>query len=353
MRIAVLHGSNDLYGASRVLAGDCDALVKAGHEVVVLLPEDGPLTGLLTAAGVDVRVTELHVLRLSQPRTLLRPPVSIPDWGVKPDAVVLWTMALAAYLPLLRARRIRTHLSVHELLPSPAGRALGATAILSSGRIQVNSRATAAWLRQCGVPSRRLDLAYPAAPGYAPFVSREPNGTIRLLLAGRINGTKGHLEAVELVERVRLTSGRDVRLSLAGTAFRGQEEHELALFARIAELSWATYIGEVADIRQGLVDSDFLLVLPQRPESFGITPLEAWAAGRRSLGLPAGGAAEALRMVDGVPVDGSSGDGGAGSLMWALDSPAIVAPPSVKAPVAVLATQERRLASWMRLLFDE
>lgn len=353
MRIAVLHGSNDLYGASRVLAGDCDALVKAGHQVVVLLPEDGQLTGLLTAAGVDVRVTELHVLRLSQPRTLLRPPVSIPDWGVKPDVVVLWTMALGAYLPLLRARRIRTLLSVHELLQSPAGRTLGATAILSSGGIQVNSRATAAWLRQCGVPARRLDLAYPAAPRYAPLAPRQPDGIIRLLLAGRINGKKGHLEAVDLVERVRLTSGFDVRLSLAGAAFPGQGEHASALFARIAELSWARYIGEVADIRQGLVDSDFLLVWPQCPEPFGITPLEAWAAGRRSLGLSEGGAAEALRMVDGVPVDRSSGDGGAGPVIWALTSPRIAAAPSSKAPVMVLATQGRRLASWTRLLHDE
>ena len=352
MRISVLHGSNDLYGASRVLVGDCGALVKAGHEVVVVLPEDGPLTIMLKNAGASVLVTKLHVLRLSQPRTLLRPALSIPDWAEKPDVVVLWTLALVAYIPLLRAHGIRTLLSVHELLPSPAGRALGASANLSSGLIQVNSRATAAWLQKCGVPSRRLDLAYPAAPKYFPLMPRNSSESVCLLLAGRINGTKGHLQAVELVERLRRKSGCDIRLSLAGTSFRGQEQHYLDLMARLVDLSWATYIGEVADIRQGLVDNDFLLVWSQRPEPFGITPLEAWAAGRRSLGLPDGGAAESLRMVDGVLVDRSNDDGGVSSIMWALNSPTIVGPPSPTAPVVVLATQERRLASWNRLFLD-
>jgi hypothetical protein len=353
MRIAVLHGSNDVYGASRVLAGDCDALVRAGHEVLVLLPEEGPLTGLLTAAGADVRITDLHVLRLSEPRTLIQPPFSLPGWGVKPDVVVLWTMALAGYLPLLRARRIRTLLSVHELLSSAAGRVLGASAILSSGRIQVNSRATAEWLRRCGVPSRRLDLAYPAAPAHAPLAARTESGTIRLLLAGRLNGTKGHREAVELVERVRLVSGLDVHLRLAGAPWRGQEQHAAALFDRIADLPWATYVGEIPNLREGLVDSDFLLVWPQRPDSFGVTPLEAWAAGRRSIGLPSGGAAEALRMVDGIPVDDSSNEASAASLIWALSAPALAAPPVRQAPVALLATQQQRTASWMRMILDQ
>jgi hypothetical protein len=71
------------------------------------------------------------------------------------------------------------------------------------------------------------------------------------------------------------------------------------------------------------------------------------------LGLPEGGAAEALRMVDGVPVDRSSGDGGTGSVIWAITSPRIAASPSSRAPVAVLATQAQRLASWTRLLHDE
>src|SRR5437588_7681851 len=121
MRIAFLHGSNDLYGASRVLIDDCRLLVAEGHEVEVLLPVDGALTQRLMEVGAAVTVAPLRVLRLSKRSSLLTPPLARPRWREPPDVVVVWTLALAGYLPALRMAGHRVLVSVHELLPSSAG----------------------------------------------------------------------------------------------------------------------------------------------------------------------------------------------------------------------------------------
>lgn len=350
MRLVVLHGSNDTYGASRVLLDDCTGLVAAGHEVEACLPCGGPLTPLLRAVGVVVTEVPLHVLRLSDPRSLIRPPTRLPSWRSTPDVVVLWTLALMAYLPVVRAHHLPVLVSVHELLPSRPGGLLAAATKASTGMVQVNSTAVADWLTGNGLPASRVSMAYPAAPARDVPLNRTSDGTVHVGLLGRVNGTKGHLEAVEMVELARQRSGVDVRLTLAGAPFPGQERHLQALRDRIHGRSFVRHIGEVGRAGPLLRQLDLLLVWSQRPESFGLTPLEAWAAGCRTVSNGAGGAAEAAWLVDGLVVDDGSSAAGAAAIRWAVTQPRILSPPSSSAPVSVLATHEARATSWRELL---
>jgi glycosyltransferase involved in cell wall biosynthesis len=345
LRIAFLHGSNDLYGASRVLAQDVELLLGQGHEVHVALPEDGPLTSALRELGAHPSIEPLRVLRRVDGASGMRLPTTLPSVCDAADVIVVWTLALAAYLPLLRLGRRRTICSVHEILPGSPGRLLAATACLCSHVLMVNSRATARWLAQ-DFKFRQPRLAYPIAPPYMPVAQVEGgSGPLRLLLMGRVNGHKGHLEAVHATQLAR-DAGDDIRLTLLGGSFVGQEHHRAELLATVGGVSWAHYGGEVTDPERFLRECDVVLIPSTRPESFGLVAIEAWAAGRRVVASDQGGLSEAARMVEGVMV--APGDVGelSRAIGRAARDPAIRKAPRADAPVSELCTLEARELAW-------
>ena len=63
-RILLLHSSNDMYGASRIVLQVIDILIKAKYEVHVLLPYKGVLDKLITDKGALCSTYNLGVLKL-------------------------------------------------------------------------------------------------------------------------------------------------------------------------------------------------------------------------------------------------------------------------------------------------
>jgi glycosyltransferase involved in cell wall biosynthesis len=349
LRLAFLHGSNDLYGASRVLEQDVQLLRAHGHDIAVALPGDGPLTELLKDAGASVSIEPLRVLRRVGGAAGMRVPTRLPTVCDGADVVVVWTLALAAYLPLLRLRRRRVICSVHEILPGGSGRSLAAVACTLSSALMVNSRATARWLTR---DFKRLEpqLAYPVAPPYEPMARvGSGSGPLGLLVIGRVNGHKGHLEAVRAAQAAR-DAGEEVELTLLGGSFPGQEGHLTELLTAIKDLPWAHYRGEVADPGEFFRACDVVLIPSTRPEPFGLVALEAWAAGRRVIASDEGGLSEAARMVEGLLV--SAADVGAlcQAIVRAARDPGLRAAPSASAPVSELCTLVARELAWQSSL---
>lgn len=299
-RVTVLHGSNDVYGASRVLVDDVIVLNRLGWEVTVVLPEDGPLTSLLVNAEAHIELQELHVLRrvsLAQTRI----PVTLPAAAANAELVVLWTLALAAYLPALALHRKPCVCSVHEIQSGWSGALLAQAASRLSKGVMTNSVATKRWVEGYGRPRLSPIVAYPVAPRYDPYPMPDSNHPFNVLLAGRVNGRKGHIEAVEACDSVR-AAGLDVCLTLLGSPYPGQEVHLASLREAIKGKDWIRYLGQVDSIRPFLADSHLLLVPSTKPESFGIVVLEAWAAGRQVIASDIGGLSEATDLIGGIRV---------------------------------------------------
>jgi glycosyltransferase involved in cell wall biosynthesis len=63
MRILFLHSSSDLYGASKILLAINELCTKKGHEVTVVLSEDGPLAPKLKSLGAHIIIADLGILR--------------------------------------------------------------------------------------------------------------------------------------------------------------------------------------------------------------------------------------------------------------------------------------------------
>ena len=63
MRILFLHGSSDLYGASKIFLQTIKILQQKGHNCIVVLSSEGPLVSELESLGVQVEIANLGILR--------------------------------------------------------------------------------------------------------------------------------------------------------------------------------------------------------------------------------------------------------------------------------------------------
>src|ERR1700736_2396539 len=71
MRILCINNTADIYGASRCVERVFGRFAKDGDEVYVVLPETGPLVGLLEARGVTVHIHKgLCTIERAQLKTL-------------------------------------------------------------------------------------------------------------------------------------------------------------------------------------------------------------------------------------------------------------------------------------------
>jgi len=62
-RVLLLHSSNDMYGASRIVLQVIDILIKAKYEVHVILPYKGVLNNIITDKGASCSIYNLGVFR--------------------------------------------------------------------------------------------------------------------------------------------------------------------------------------------------------------------------------------------------------------------------------------------------
>ena len=62
-KILLLHSSNDMYGASRIVLQVIDILIKAKYEVHIILPYNGVLNKIITDKGASCSIYNLGVLR--------------------------------------------------------------------------------------------------------------------------------------------------------------------------------------------------------------------------------------------------------------------------------------------------
>jgi glycosyltransferase involved in cell wall biosynthesis len=351
MLVTMLCGSADLYGSNRVLAQDVEALVGLGATVRVLVAADAIRSERhleeLQQLGADVTVRKLQVFRKSAGRRALRLPVQVPVEARDSDLVVLWTLALAGYVPVLRAARIKTLVSVHEILAGWTGRGLVGITRLAH-HAMAHSYAIRQWLESNGLPRSRTTVSYPVAPEQR--VLDPPAGDeFTVLVAGRINDWKGQPQAVRAVRRLR-QDGLAIRLNVAGGSFPGQERHLERLLEQIDEGEGVRYLGELPDIEQALSEANALLIPSQRPEPFGVVALEGWAAGRRAIAPAEGGVQETMWLVDGVTFEPRNEDAMAEQLGLVASNPWLSSPPRPDAPVTRWCSKEMRTERWEEAL---
>lgn len=346
MKILMAHASAELYGSDRVFAESVHALREAGHEVVVTLPQDGPLAAALGEVSVcPVPVLRKAALRpsgliglLRETAASLRPMVRLIRTH-RPDVVYVNTVTVPLWLPLARLFGARVLAHVHEAedgVAAPIQVAL-ATPLLAAHTVVVNSLATGEVLERA-VPrlARRTHLVYNGVPG-SP-VTHAPGQGLRILLVGRISPRKGTDVAVRALALLK-RDGIDATLDLVGSIFPGYEwfEAEIDALIQAGDLAGAVRRnGFQADVRDAYARADVAIV-PSRVEPFGNTSVEAQLAGVPVIVTDAQGLPETVSF--------GAASGPRGAVVPAGDAEALAAELRKIAENPDAATERARLAT--------
>lgn len=315
VRYVVAHPGAELYGSDRVMLESVIGFVQCGADVVVALPESGPLVAHLEAAGARVEITPTLVLR----KSLLRPRnwwrlVSSALRGClvarrlikkhAPDAVYVSTMTLPLWPFVASITRTPSLVHVHEA-EQGASRlvktGMYAPALLAND-VVVNSEFSRGVLG-AAFPrlAARAQVIYNgvAGPSLTTPARHELDRPVRLVYIGRLSPRKGPDLIVEAIATLPESMGV-VEFDIVGDVFSGYEWFDEQLRARIDELGLHDQVrllgfrSEVWDA----VDACDIVVIPSRlDEPFGNTAVEGVLAGRPVLVSDTSGLREATAGV--------------------------------------------------------
>ena len=301
--ILVLHPSDELYGADRVLLETVKAL-STHDEVEVWLPTDLEYARQGLSAELDRMHTpyarvDLPVLRraYANPRDMAAVSARARRFlrrlsRRRPDQVYVNTSALAPTIPIAAALGIPSTLHVHETW-GPAERRILGPLCRPADRIVVVGQATRSALtenlRRRAVVRRHTVTAPPPDHDAVETVRRLRAGIDApvVLYAGRWTPGKG---LAEFLAALRHT---DVHLLLlGGPPPSGQAVDLVAEIARNRLQDRVHVVGEVDEVWPYIYATDAVVVPSTHPESYPTIALEAIAAGKPVLASDIGGLPE-------------------------------------------------------------
>lgn len=326
--LVVTHPSSELYGSDRVLVESVAGFVELGWSVEVVLPEGGPLVGLLLDEGAHVTIRPFPVLRKEflSPRGLVRlawASLRGLPWQVRMlrrsevGRVYVNTVTTPTWLVAARLARVPSVCHVHEAEAS-APRILRialASPLLLAGRVVANSTFSRGVL-EAAVPwlAGRTQVVYNAVAGPTePAPPRtELEGPVRLAFVGRLSPRKGPDVAIAALALLR-SRGVDSSLTLLGDVYAGYEWFARDLHDLVRREGLEAHVrfeGFVPDVWPHLERHDVVLVPSVVDEPFGNTAVEAVLAQRPSVVSSTSGLREAARGY-GSAVQVSPGDASA------------------------------------------
>jgi glycosyltransferase involved in cell wall biosynthesis len=311
--VLVANPSADLYGSDRMMLESVRGLLARGWRVVVTCSDTGPLLPLLQAAGAEIRIEPVPVLRKSMlnpkgiigliahaAKSAFRMRRMVRD--ERPDVVLVNTLTIPLWLLVGRLARRPVVVHVHEAersLSRPKRLALTAPLALAT-MVIYNSEVS---LRVAGL--RRLErrgrtrVILNGVQGPDQVSPARPNldDPFRVVYVGRLSPRKG-VDLILTAARQLIDTGVSTTVDLVGSVFPGYEWYEQQLRERVQALQLDQRVhfhGFQSTVWPYLAAADVAVVPSRLDESFGNVVVESLLAARPVVASDHTGLSEAAR----------------------------------------------------------
>lgn len=319
-RVLYLNPTADLYGSSRCLLNLLAQRTSLTWKAEVVLPAHGALEVRLRELGVPTHiVSNLAVARKGSlgPRglatlaaTLLPSAQAVARIAHAMSADIIHTNSTVVLSGALAARLAHMphvwHVREITATNSALWRWYGALMLRSSQRVLCVSQSAADQfaaypLRQRahviydGVDPDRI--AYPLGRAFARQSFDLPDDALVVGTMGYLNPRKGADVLIEAIAQAKGRYGGRVIALIAGEPYPGYEAYVEGLRARVHTLGLAgdvVFAGFLNDVARFYAAIDLFALPTHEPEGFGLTLLEASAAGLPVIATRLGGACEVI-----------------------------------------------------------
>lgn len=314
--VLMLHGSSDLYGASRILLESVRALKRVGYGVIVVLSEEGPLMLELQNLGATVHIHKLGILRrkyfnpsglLNRIKTILKAKSFLETLMSENHNTHIYSNTSAVLVGAFLARKkgVKHIWHLHEILLSPGWFAWMMGKIINRNADKVVVVSQAVWDNWKGkVEESKLVLVHNGID-YKPYLECKADSRnelpgigpkVLIGMIGRINHWKGQGYFLDIASLLVQKHG-DIHFVLVGDAYPGTEHLVDEMKEKIQKTGLqdhVCYLGFRKDIPEILKALDIFVLPSILPDPFPTVILEAMASGKPVVATAHGGANEMI-----------------------------------------------------------
>jgi glycosyltransferase involved in cell wall biosynthesis len=314
--ILMLHGSSDLYGASKIFLESVRALKLAGFGVVIVLSEDGPLVEELKSLQATIYIYKLGILRrkyfnaaglFNRLKTTLKAKAFLEKLMINNHITHVYsnTSAVLVGAFLGRKKGVRHIWHLHEILFSPRWFVRRMGKIINRNADQVVVVSQAVWDNWKDKIDKSKMVLLHNGIDYRPYLETKTNirneipgseGKILIGMIGRINPWKGQGYFLDIA-KILNQKFENLHFVVVGDAFPGTEQLVTEMQEKIEASgmqSHVTYLGFRRDIPEILNSLDIFVLPSTLPDPFPTVILEAMASGKPVAATAHGGANEMI-----------------------------------------------------------
>ena len=317
--ILLVHSSNDLYGASKILITIIEILIKSGHSIHLILPEDGPLNNHKSLINVHLSIINIGVFRkkylnffglVNRFVFIIKSTFQIKKYIKKNDIDLVYnntstiiSSTFAAYL-----NKIPTIYHIHEI---PIGSKYYTKFLIkifnlfSRKIIAVSDSTRDFWIHK-GVINNKIKVINNGFDFNFSKNKKTNKNKVVFTNISRIIPYKGHLFLIDLFNEI-FKKRNDLILQIVGDTLPFYNDYFKSLNSKLKEYKIEkniTFLGFRNDIKSILDKSHFLIHTPISPDPLPTVIFEAIQSKTPVISTDNGGARDILNdFSNGLLID--------------------------------------------------
>lgn len=307
--ILLIHSSNDLYGASKILIKIIEVLIESGHSIHLILPKKGPLNNHSSLKNVNFIIINLGVFRkkylnffglMNRFFFIIKSTFQIKKIIKKYNIDLVYTNTSTVISPTIAANFSKTPsiFHIHEIPNSSkiyTKFLVNFLKLFSTKLIAVSNSVKNYWTSN-GLSKDKIITIYNGFKFNFKFRSKPTSKKIIFINISRIIPYKGHLFLIELFNELSKFR-KDLTLNIIGDTLPEYESYYNKLKEKVKEYNLQeniNFLGFKQDVKKQLYESDFFIHCPINLDPLPTVVFEAIESNKPVICTNQGGAYEIL-----------------------------------------------------------